>query len=184
MSKVVLSINASEEGFPVTEFDDFCYAGLCSFNGKLLGCSADGVFAYEGDDDDGVDVASWFEIATTDFGVLNHKRLRSVLCSGLFSGDMVVSIAMDDGSYVDYPVNESTLLNQSTWKQGINREQRGAHVKVKVSNIDGADFSIDAMDAVVILLHNLPMSRTLALPRARAEVYGVLDGLVGAMEIS
>jgi hypothetical protein len=184
MSKLTLSVNVDEEVAPVTEFDAFDYLGLTSFNGELVMCSADGIFEYGGSADAGADIDAWFEVALTDMGILNQKRLRAILCSGVFSGEMLVSVSFDDETFVDYLVDASTSLNHSTWKEIINRAQRGTHVKIKMSNIDGSDFSIDAVDAVVVVLHNLPMDRSLTLPRARAEIYGVLEPLVGAMEIS
>ena len=184
MSKLTISANIDVDEAPFTEFDEFDYLGLTSFNGELVMCSADGVFEYGGSDDDGADIDAWFEIALTDLGILNQKRLRSVICSGIFSGAMTLSISIDDGAFVDYLVDPNSSLVHSTWKEVIRRAQRGTHIKIKMSNIDGVDFSIDAVDATVIVLHNLPMDRSLTLPRARLEIYGVLDALVGDMEIS
>ena len=184
MSKLTVRANADVENFPVTQFTEFDYLGLTSFNGQLVMCDASGIYTHSGSDDNGVDIDAWFEIATTDFDILNQKRIRAVLGSGLFSGDIILSVAFDDGSFDDYAVSESQQLNQSVWKRFINREQVGAHVKIKISNVDGADFSIDTLTAVIILLHNLPMDRALALPRSRVTIATSVGTLIAAMEIS
>lgn len=153
---MIVSVNTNNEEALVSQFTDFDYLDITMFNGNLVMCSADGVFEYSGDTDSGVGIESWFELATTDFNILNQKRIRAVLGSGLFEGNMLLSVSMDDGTFVDYAISEDQRLNQSVWKRFVHREQKGCHVTVKISNANGGDFSIDTLDAILMLLHNKP----------------------------
>lgn len=178
-----LSINANGEGFPATQFLDFCYLDVTSFNGKLIMCDANGLFEHSGSDDNGVAIDAWFEVATTDFDILNQKRLRAVIGSGLFTGNIVLGVSFDDGSYTDYPIVTNQVLDQTAWKRFVNREQVGAHVRVKVSNVDGSDFSVDTLTAIAVILHNLPMDRAIELPRSRITIATTVATLTAAVEI-
>jgi hypothetical protein len=160
MSKLTISVNADVGGFPATQFSEFDFAGLTSFNGQLVMCNDEGIFEYSGDVDEvggeGIAISAWFEIVTTDFGVLNQKRIRAVLGSGLFAGDMLLMVSMDDGSFTSYAISEDQTMEQSAFKRFVNRAQKGSHITIRFENVLGADFSVDALEAIVMLLHNKP----------------------------
>jgi hypothetical protein len=155
--RATINANIDEREFPFTQFNDFCFNDMASFGGKLVLVDDDGIYEYGGGQDDGVDIGAWFEIATTDFNVLNQKRLRAILGSALFDGDMIVSVKFDDGGFEGYHLVEDKDLDNYAFKRTINRAQKGCHVTIRFNNVAGSDFSIDAVDAIVVLLHNKPM---------------------------
>jgi hypothetical protein len=162
MSKLILDTNVDVKGFPTTQLTGMNFTGLTRFKGKIIGCGASGIVELgSGDLDNTTAISAWFEIAINDIGMLNQKRLRSVLGSGMFStGDLHLIVTMDDGAEETYDVETLSGEKQSTFKRYLDRMQRGSHARLKVQNIAGADFAIDALDAVVVLLHGKPYNGT------------------------
>lgn len=127
------------------------------FNGKLLFATSDGIFESGGDNDGYVTVD---EIETpvpimahavlpiTDFGYQGQKSPRSMLLGGRFGGQMQISITDEKEATRDYLT--VALDGEDGTKAALRSDQRSRYLKVKIANVDGADFSLDSATLVFI----------------------------------
>lgn len=156
MSKLVINACTDVPQLPVTQFTNYDFAALTVFGNSLIGANSTGLYAMGGDLDDASPIVAWFEINKTDLGVLNQKRLRSLIVNGKFGSDaIIIAVAFDDETLVEYDVKTLAGMKQSTFKRWIDRAQMGTSVKVKVANVAGADFDVDTIEGYFILRHTL-----------------------------
>lgn len=131
------------------------------FNGKLLFATSDGIFESGGDNDgytevteEGVTtqvpipIAAHAVLPIADFGYQGQKSPRSMLLGGRFDGQMQVSITDEKGVTQDYLTEE--MDNEDGTKVALRSDQRSRYLKVKIANVDDADFSVDSADLIFI----------------------------------
>jgi hypothetical protein len=125
------------------------------FNGKLLFATSEGIFESDGDNDgyeaDGITpipIDAHAVLPIADFGYQGQKSPRSMLLGGRFDGQMQVSITDEKGVTRDY-LTEG-MDNEDGTKVALRSDQRSRYLKVKIANVDGADFSLDSADLIFI----------------------------------
>ena len=125
------------------------------FNGKLLFATSEGIFESGGDNDgyeaDGttpIPIAAHAVLPIADFGYQGQKSPRSMLLGGRFDGQMQVSITDEKGVTRDYLSEE--MGKEDGTKVALRSDQRSRYLKVKIANVDGADFSVDSADLIFI----------------------------------
>lgn len=125
------------------------------FNGKLLFATSEGVFESGGDNDgyeaDGIThipIDAHAVLPVADFGYQGQKSTRSMLLGGRFEGQMQVSITDEKGVTQDYLTED--MSSEDGTKVALRSDQRSRYLKVKIANVDGADFSVDSADLIFI----------------------------------
>ena len=125
------------------------------FNGELLFATSEGIFESGGDndgyEDDGITkipIDAHVVLPVADFGYQGQKSPRSMLLGGRFDGQMQVSLTDEKGVTRDYLSEE--MGNEDGTKVALRSDQRSRYLKVKIANVDGADFSVDSADLVFI----------------------------------
>lgn len=127
------------------------------FDGKLLFATEDGIFESGGDNDGYVTVGdaetpipinAHAVMPTAGFGYMGQKSPRSMLLGGMFDGQMQVSITDENGVTRDYPTEDMAGVDGT--KAALRTDQRSHYLKVKIANVDGADFSLESADLVFI----------------------------------
>lgn len=146
------------EGNQASQYANYNFNSMCKFNGAYLGASEDGIFTLEdGDLDDTAEIEAFFELATTDFGIANQKRLRSVYLGYEADGDLMMTVEDDEGGERRYSVEPNHLDNkENTTKIDIGRDGKGRHWTFRIDNVNGSDFSIDSIEAIPTILGKRP----------------------------
>lgn len=139
----------------ITQVSSLNFNSLCRLDdGTVIGVNDSGAFILDSwDDDNGDDIDAFFEIAETDLGLANQKRIRKAIVSGESSGPLLISVKGDEGSFIQRSLDVDL---DSSREEGviapIGREVKGRFLTVRIDNIGGCDFSIDSIDLDVKLL--------------------------------
>jgi hypothetical protein len=130
---------------------NFGFNSFMKIGDKVVGATVNGLFEIGGDSYPDGDIESVFELATTDLGSKRKKRFRRLYFGGRFGGNMVVKVKFDDGEYREYPLEPVYGgLRHEEVRVPVSREQKGFYTTVRLENADGADFSLDMIDAEVV----------------------------------
>jgi len=140
----------------ISQYANYDFNSFCIFNGMPLAASEDGIFELDSAQKDNTALIDAFvELVSTDFGRTNPKRIRSAHIGYETSGYLIFKVKTDDNNEVQYEMQpDKTAQKQYGEKLFISRQQRGITWMFRIENRDGCDFSIDAMDLVLIPLHS------------------------------
>lgn len=154
MAEDKLSISLNLARVAPTQYGNYNFKSMCRFGGLLLGANEDGIFVLDnGDKDNGTDISAHFKLGPTDFGAENEKRLRKTYISGRVDGRIKVTMTADEGEDITQeviPVNNNLLMTHQEVPGG--RDVRGKFISYKVENVEGADFTVSNISAVLIVL--------------------------------
>ena len=137
------------------QWDGFNYNSFAVFNGVPIATNEDGLFSlFDADSDNGTDIDAFFELVTTDFGASTSKRLRMLLFSAEVSGDLNVITVADDVEERTYLIRARKIGQKQhrMYRVSCRRDQKGTYWMIGIENKDGCDFSIDGIDAKLIIL--------------------------------
>lgn len=157
--KVTFDVKVGRGQVAVSQSTNFCFNSMTKFGDHYLAANGEGLFELGGETDNGAGISSVFALATTNFGILNPKRLRSVLLGYEADDELMLSLHADDGEAKDYFV-KSTQDGQQRIKVPINRDQSGSFWKIIIKNQNGADFSIDTVHVIPIVRSHGIRNRT------------------------
>ena len=153
MARQTLILNT--HNFAGSQFFNHPANSATIFNGELLFATSEGLFESGGDndgyEDDGITpipIDAHVVLPIADFGYQGQKSPRSMLLGGRFDGQMQVSLTDEKGVTRDYLSEE--MGNEDGTKVALRSDQRSRYLKVKIANVDGADFSVDSADLVFI----------------------------------
>lgn len=137
-----------------SQFSNYNFNSMCKFGNKLLGANEDGIFELDAaDKDNSVDIPAHFVLGPTDFGAEQEKRIRSAYVSGRLDGRMKVEVSGDEGEILSQElVPENNQLRITHHKISVGRDVRGKYLRLKMSNLFGADFTISNINAVLVVL--------------------------------
>jgi hypothetical protein len=152
MDYLTLCMNVNN--FAVTQYSNFDFNSMVQFNGTPYAAGTTGIFSLgNAQTDNTADIDAYFEFWIGDSGTLNLKRIRALHFGLEANGNTTVEITDDDGTSKTYDI---TILKPETvgvagyTQHGhrifVERTHKGRYWKTKVSNVDGADFSIDRID--------------------------------------
>lgn len=155
MARITLLLNT--HNFAASQFFNHTANSACVFDGKLMFATSAGVFESTGDNDGyetvgeeevPIQIDAYIVPPTSDFGYSGQKSPRSMLLGGKFDGGMEVSLTDEQGVTRDYPT--PVLDGDDGAKVALRTDQRSRYHKVKIANVDGADFSLESADIVFI----------------------------------
>ena len=149
------TILLNTHNFAPAQFFNHSANSATLFNGKLLFATSEGIFESGGDNDgyevDGITpipIDAYAVLPISDFGYQGQKSPRSMLLGGRFTGQMQVFITDEKGVTQDFLTE--AMNNEDGTKVALRSDQRSRYLKVKIANVDGADFSIDSADLIFI----------------------------------
>lgn len=145
-------------GQRISQYLNYNFNSFCSFGDAIIGASEDGLMVLDdGQSDEGDPIISFFELLTSDFGAANQKRIRTVYLGGETSGDIQITVKNDDRNEREKPITVHYTDNQQhRIKVPVSRSGKGRYWMLKLENVDGADFSIDTIAVVPIILNRKP----------------------------
>jgi len=144
----------------LSQYSNFNFHSVCYYNGVLLGANNGGIFSVDQEDDLGVSINSFFEIFGADFNSNYRKFIRSSTISGVFDR-IRVSIVADSTECTAHDSLYDATVEQKSVSIDMNKDDRGKYIGVKISNIDGSDFSIDGVSLVAGLVQKYSPSEAI-----------------------
>lgn len=155
MSYITLLLNT--HNFAPSQFLNHAANSATFFNGQLLFGRSTGIYESTGDNDgyetvEGeevpIPISAWAVLPVTDLEYNGRKTPRSLLVDGYIDGQLQFSITDEKQVTQDYSTEE--MLSYDGTKVALRSDQRSRLFKLKVANVDGADFSIKNIDLVFI----------------------------------
>ena len=155
MSRITILLNT--HNFAPSQFFNHSANSAAMFNGELLFATTEGLFESGGDNDGTVmidedevpiPIDAHIMLPIHNFGYQGQKSPRSMLLGGKFDGQMQVSITDERGVTQDYVSPEMEGVDGT--KLALRTDQRSRYFTTKISNVNGADFSLESADLVFI----------------------------------
>ena len=137
-----------------SQFGNYNFKGMCKFGDVLLGGNEDGLFTLDSGDRDGTTkIVAHIRTGPTDFGAEEEKRLRRAYVSFRTDGLMRMSVAADGKDDVVQDITpHNTSLDMIHQKVTGGRDIRGKFLDLKLANVEGSDFTINEVKAVLVVL--------------------------------
>ena len=141
----------------LTLYQAYAMNSIAMFNGNLIAANATGIVLLTGATDDGDPIEASLLTGALDGGVGGQFRVAGVNVEYESGGPLEVVVKFDDVDEFVYRLDEtrSDGLYRNRVKTG--KGARGARVQLGLSNVDGADFALEGLDADLA-----PMSRRIA----------------------
>ena len=150
----MITLDAQLNGGRFTQYSGFAFNSMVRFGEKFLGADSAGLHLIGADKDNGVNITAELELPTTDLGVQQKKRLRFLYFGYEVNGalDVVVTYDQKAATTKTYRMgNLETSGQQRNWLP-LRRDAHGRYMTMTVRNVNGSDFSIDSIDALLVIL--------------------------------
>lgn len=134
-----------------TQFINYGFNSFARIGDRYLAANDDGLFDLTGDTDNGEKIQASMELPTSDFGIGGKKRARFFYVGFESDGQLILRTSADQEPSRDYVVKPSKPGQQGV-RVTAGRNQKGRYWQVSVHNRDGADFSIDKLQALFVAL--------------------------------
>lgn len=140
--------------FAASQFFSHAANSATVFNGKLLFARSTGLFESTGDNDgldendEPIPINAWVVLPVTDLDYNGQKTPRSLILDGYINGQLVASITDEKGVTQSYTTE--AMLSYDGTKVALRSDQRSRLFKLKIANVNGADFSLKNADLVFI----------------------------------
>lgn len=153
MAKLGMVMNT--ENTAVSQWGDLDFNSVCVFNGKLVGADGTGLSEYGGS----ASVDAYFETASVDFGLPDQKRVVAVGINGYYTGSISIGLVLNE-----VVADTITSIPAGTEENGTlifnaNTLSFGRFVGIEFSNVNGSDFIVNNIDALVEALVIAPVSQ-------------------------
>ncbi|MGL6290369.1 MAG: hypothetical protein ACRC2H_06755, partial [Silanimonas sp.] len=144
------------ESRAVTRYDNFPVTSVAVHGGRVLGATPTGIYALEGDDDDGEDIAARLRFALTQMGSGQLKRMEAAYLGFTATGDLVLKLI----TTTDKLAREARLFRLTPRRTGVDHEARvkfgrgtrSVYYGFELVNVDGADFDLDVVKVLPLVL--------------------------------
>lgn len=145
-------------GSRASQYAGWNFNSMCKFGEVYLGADDNGIAVLDsGHLDRTAKIESLFELPTSDFGSELQKRIRAAYIGGETNGELQFTVKDDDGnerSFLVYPNHSGN--QQHTMKVPCGRNGKGRYWMVRIENVNGADFSVDSISILPILMGRKP----------------------------
>lgn len=148
-----LGICVRLENLAPSQYADWTFTSLVSFNGKTVAFGPDGVCELGGDTDNGEDIASIVELPTQALEGSRQCRLREALIGYETDGNLTFKTTADETQTTSYelPPVKSGQVQQSGLLP-LQRTLPGRYWMLRVENVDGCDFGLDSIEVKTVPL--------------------------------
>ena len=134
----------------LTTYDNFGFKSMVEHKGVLFAASPEGIFTIDGGTDDGRYITANAKTGFLDFGEEQTKRI-SDLFVGYTGAGMNVSVETYDGpqEVYTYEIEEREIIAPRNSRIKIGRGLSSRYWRFEFNNVDGAEFQIYDLAAVV-----------------------------------
>lgn len=145
-------------GLRASQYANYNFNSMCKFNGYYLGANESGIFMLDsGDLDNTAQIEAFFELVTSDYGVPNQKRWRTMYIGYETEGNLTLIVKDDDNNERQYTLEPIFAgLEQHSGKVSIGRDGKGRYWMVRIENVNGVDFSVDRITGIPVILGKKP----------------------------
>ena len=133
----------------VSRYTDFPFDRIHRFGNRHFGVRQDGIYELTGDTDNGAPISASVTTFATDFGTTNFKRISYVYLMGRFGGDMAVGVQVNEGAGHTFPAPAIRGGGVHALRAKIAQGIKGNAWSFTVSNVDGANFDIERIEALI-----------------------------------
>ena len=134
-----------------TQADGYDFNSMGMLDYYEVAVNESGIYKLTGNSFGDDDINAYFEIYV-DF--LQDVRLWKLMFSLEASGNLLATVTFNDKTARPYTVTPNLTSNKQTWAECYvdAHVDYGQFMRLRVASVDGSDFSIDAIDAVVVPL--------------------------------
>jgi hypothetical protein len=144
----------------VSQYLNFDFNSIAvTAEGIALAFNEDGIFRLDSGNLDGRfaggdEVQSRVRFARSRLGNTRRKRIRAIVATGEFTGNMIFTVTGDEvRASVDARAQPALTLGvQTVISERVPRNVYGVNFDLEVENCNGADFSIDSIDLYPVIL--------------------------------
>jgi hypothetical protein len=131
---------------------------MARIGNHYVGANQDGIFRlHTGDYDAGAPIEAFFELATSDWGIPEQKRIRAMYFGYESDGNLMVTVKDDDGNERSFSLTANHTANlQHGAKINGARDGKGRYWQIRVDNVNGSDFSVDSIQVLPVILNRRP----------------------------
>lgn len=146
----------TEAAMPVSEYDNYLFNSLAYSPDEMLGCTDQGLYVLDGEDDAGADIDAKITSLMLDFDTTKLKRMSTAYMGYTSDGQLLLKIrSVDQGQFVEYwyegrNPDEQVPPGQNRMK--IGKGLRSRYWTFELVNIDGSDFELDKVELYPIVL--------------------------------
>lgn len=131
-----------------TEYDNYPFVDYAEVGGVVLAAGPDGIYRIDGDDDDGDPITALVRTGLYDFGTAMLKHVPNAYVGYTTTGVLVLkTITEKDGkrqeNWYKLAPRETTMAAENRFS--IAKGLASMYWGFEVSNLDGADFELDAI---------------------------------------
>ena len=146
------------EGEQLSQWANYNFNSMAKIGENYVGADAAGLFKLNtGGHDNTEPIEAFFELVTSDWGVPNQKRIRSLYFGYETDGEIMVTVRDDDDNERNFLLNANHLSNdQHSAKVFGARDGKGRYWMIRIDNVNGSDFSMDHIEVVPVILNRRP----------------------------
>ena len=146
------------KGGQLSQWANYNFNSMTKIGGQYIGANELGLFQLNtGNDDAGNAIEAFFELVTSDWGIPGQKRIRSWYVGYEADGDLLLTVKDDDGNERMWTLEPIHSDNQQHGVKGWGaRDGKGRYWMIRIDNVNGADFSIDNIMVLPIILNGKP----------------------------
>jgi hypothetical protein len=131
-----------------TRYEDFAFNSFAKIGEQHLGAKYDGIYALDGEDDDGFPIRASISLGAQSFGDSNKKHISN--CYVVTSSDDKLYLKVTaDGVEYTYKARAANT-NNATQRFDIGRGLRANLITFELFNNDGCDFELSDVQAIVV----------------------------------
>jgi hypothetical protein len=161
LSAIAMSLATASAGAPVWDqpaaawvvnydtsasslYENFSFNSYAKVGEKYFGCTADGIYLLEGDDDDGAPVHASINLGKSTLGTPLQKRMADCYL-GVSSADTMYLKLTVDGTPYTYVARRSGEAMQAQ-RVDIGKGLKANYFTFEIYNHDGCDFELDKVE--------------------------------------
>jgi len=139
----------------VTQYTQLPFQSLATFAGRTFGVMETGLYALEGDDDDGDPIPARFRTGLLDLGTPNHKRLLRGYLYLMSDKDVILKTITDqfgERKAIWYRLTAKPSGHLQERRVKLGRGVQARSWSIEVANVDGADLDVRDMQVLPVVL--------------------------------
>jgi len=151
----VCTVAFNLKGTAPSMYNNYDFWDYAMFKDMVLGGKEDGIFVLEDEEvgkDDGDNIVADVRLLETDFGDNKPKSIWRVLIGGESDGALLLTLFADEyrqesaSVYIKLETDSSRGMVSRNVKLG-----KGRYWWLEITNVDGCDFQLDAVDVELIV---------------------------------
>jgi len=151
---VAWSVNT--ESKHLGKYTNYPFNSMAGLGGRYFGALDDGIYALEGDNDDGTPISSKIRGAMSNLGTGALKRMSSAYVGMEASGDMLLKMLVNNQSGAKethvYRFKPRSLTGLREGRVKIGKGLKSVYWGFELENVDGSNFALDQIEFLPMVL--------------------------------